>query len=196
MPGLPCGAARDAPPPPGQGQKKRSPGWRRGQQPAGRRARQQQEANQGTRRRGCEPEALLTSSREAQQASSRSAGCTPTTDFSLELPRAKQTVPTLEPGPARLSHGTTQVRRAGPTCHDTSRSRRANGKEPPHNTCRSARVEYQQGRTTLSRTGGEPPGINGSHGSIRGETDEIDGLEQRRNDALPATFRARVRDDD
>ena len=196
MPGLPCGAARDAPLPPGRARRRRSPGWRRGQQPAGRRARQQQVANQGTRRQGCEPETPLTSSREAQQASSRSAGCTPTTDFSLELPRAEQTVTTLEPGPARLSHGTTQVRRAGPACHDTSRSRRAAGEEPPRNTGRSARVEYEQGRTTLSRTSGKPPGVNGSHGGVRGETDEIDGLEQRRNDALPATFRARARHDD
>src|ERR1019366_6689173 len=52
------------------------------------------------------------------------------------------------------------------------------GEEPPRNTCRSARVEYEQGRTTLSRTSGEPPGVNGSHGGVRGETDEIDGLEQ------------------
>jgi hypothetical protein len=48
----------------------------------------------------------------------------------------------------------------------------------------------------LSRTSGEPPGVNGSHRGVRGETDEINGLEQRRNDALPATFAARVGDDD
>ena len=196
MPGPPCAAARDAPLQPGQGQRMRPPGWRRRPQPAGRRARQRQEANQGTRRRGCGPGAPLTSPREAQQASSRPAGCAPTADFSLELARAEQTVTTSEPGPARLSYGTTQVRGAWPTCHDTSRSCRATGDEPPRNNARSVGVEYEQGRTTLSRTGGEPSGVNGSHRGVRGETDEINGLEQRRNDALPAPFRAGVRDDD
>ena len=196
MPGLPCAAARDAHPPPGQERRRRSPGWRQGQQPVGRRARQQGEANQGTRRRGCEPGSPLTSSREPQQASLRSAGRAPAADFSLELPRAEQTVATLEPGPARLSHSTAQVRWAGPTCHDTSRSRRSTGAKPPRNTVRSARVEYEQGRTTLPRTGGKPPGVDRPHGSVRGETHEIDGLEQCRNDALPATFRARARNDD
>ncbi len=196
MPGLPCGAARDVPPPPGLGRKRRLPGWRRGLQPVGRQARQQQEANQGTRRRGCEPEASLASSRKPQQASPRSAGRTPAADFRLELPEAEQPVTTLEPGPARLPHGATQVRGAGPTCHDTSRSRRTTGEDPPHNSGRNARVEYEQGRTTFSRTSGKSPGVDGSHGGVRGETYEVDGLEQRRNDALPAAFRARTRDDD
>jgi hypothetical protein len=197
MSGLPCGVARDVPPPPGQERRRRSPGWRRGPRQADRQARQQREANQGTRRRGCEPGPPLTSSREAQQASPRSAGRTPATDFRLELPRAEQTVATLEAGPARLSHGTAQVRGAGPPCHDTlARPRRATGEDPPRNSGRNTRVEYEQGRTTLSRTGGKPPGVDGSHGSVRGETYKIDGLEQCCNDALPATFRTGARDDD
>jgi hypothetical protein len=48
----------------------------------------------------------------------------------------------------------------------------------------------------LSRSGGKSPGVGRSHGGGRGETDEIDGLEQCRDDALPATFRARTRDED
>ena len=196
MPGLPGDAGRAAPPPPAQARKRRPPGWRQGRRPVGRRARRRQEANQGTRRRGCGPEAPLCSGREAQQASSRPAGGTPTTDFSLQLPRAEQAMAPLEPGPARLSHSTTQVRWARPACQDPSRSLSAAGQEPPGKTCRTVRVEYEQGRTTLSRPCGEPPGVNGTHGGVRGETNEIDRLEQRGDDTLPTAVRARARDDD
>jgi len=56
MPGPPCGAARDAPLRPGRRRKRRSRGWQRRSRPVCLQPRRRQGANQGTRRRECEPE--------------------------------------------------------------------------------------------------------------------------------------------
>ena len=92
-----------------------------------------------------------------------------------------------EPRPARLAHGTTQVARAGPAGKDPPRPQLvATGDESRDRR----RVQHDQGRAALSGTGREPPGVGGPHGGVRGETDQVDCLEQGRDDALPATFRA------
>ena len=207
MLGLPYDAARDAPPRIGRRGRRRPPGWWRRPRPAGRRVRRQRAASRGTRRRGCEPGTSRTSIRKPQQAPSRSAGRAPPADLGLELPGAEQTVATSQPRPARGPHGTTKVRGAGPTLHDPARSRGATGAEPTgaeptgdepfHNPGRRGRcVEYEQGRTALPCASSQPPSVGGSHGGVRSETHEIDGLDQCRDDALPAAFRARVRDED
>ena len=97
-----------------------------------------------------------------------------------------------EPEPVRRLHGATQVRWARPTRHDPALSRLVTG----YGFDRGGPIEHEQRRTALPCACGELPGVAGSYRGARRKTDEIDSLEQSRNNALPATFRAGARDED
>ena len=193
MPGPPCDAGRGGLPRPEPAMKSRSPGSKRRPPPAGPRARRRQGANQGTRRRGCGQ-----GSRRSQAGSrsplrlGRLAAPRPPTSASIcrDLSR-----PWPSPSPDQLDSLTAQRRSQGPG--QRARTRRARSLVATGDPSRDRRrVQHDQGRAALSGTGREPPGVGGPHGGVRGETDEVDGLEQCRDDALPATFRARAGNED
>ena len=92
MPGLLCGAARDAPPPPGQTQEEamtRLAATTTAGRSASPAATSGQSGHQTTRVR---TGVTQTSSRKPQPAPPRAAGRAPAADFSLELAGAEQTV--------------------------------------------------------------------------------------------------------
>jgi len=127
-------------------------------------------------------------------APSRPAGRTTSADFGLEMEEAEQPVAKLEPGPARLTHGTPQVAGARPTGQGSPGPARPGPEESPRRSRRAGGIEHDQGRTALSGASGEPPRVRRVHRSFRGEANEVDGLEQRRDDALPAALRTWSRD--
>ena len=152
MPGLPCDAGRAGPPPPRRRGKGDHPvGDKDDSRPVGKpggdkRPVRTPDDKGANRRHRCAQAGRRNRLRLGRLAAPRP----PTSASSCrELSR-----PWPHSSPDQLDSLTAQRRSDGPGQRATTRPGRGAppGEEPPCNTCRTVRVEYEQGRTTLSRT--------------------------------------------